>query len=203
MDITISAFCITLLLFPFLIIAVLIKLDSPGSIFFRQERVGKGGKTYYIWKIRTMIENAVEHGLGLNVTEDDSRITRIGKFLRGWGLDELPQLINVFKGEMSIVGPRPTFRYQTELYDDFQRQRLLMKPGITGLAITEGRNSLPWEERIKLDVHYVWHWSLWFDIKIIFKTFYVVLVTRKGIYGPKGVNDDFRQKSLITQEQEQ
>jgi len=201
-DIALSSFSLTLLFIPFLVIAALIKLDSQGPVFFRQERMGKHGKPFHIWKFRTMVKDAVEHGLGFNVAKDDYRITRLGKILREWGLDELPQLINVLRGEMSIVGPRPTLRYQVEQYNDFQRRRLLVKPGIAGLAVAEGRNFFSWKQRINLDVWYVRHWSLWLDVKIILKTFWAVLVTRKGIYGAKGVNDDFLPKSLVTWEQE-
>jgi lipopolysaccharide/colanic/teichoic acid biosynthesis glycosyltransferase/glycosyltransferase involved in cell wall biosynthesis len=198
-DITISFVSLTILAIPFLAIAALIKMDSKGSVFFRQERVSKGGKSFLIWKFRTMENNAVNHGLGLNVASNDSRITRIGKLLR-FGLDELPQIINVLSGEMSLVGPRPTLRYQVDKYGDFERQRLLAKPGITSLAVVSGRNLLSWNERIKLDVEYVTDWSLWLDVKIIIKTFWAVLVTRKGIYGADGVNDDFLSKSAATRE---
>ncbi|RLB08966.1 MAG: hypothetical protein DRG39_08145, partial [Deltaproteobacteria bacterium] len=168
-----------------------IKIDSKGPVFFRQERVGKNGKIFKIWKFRTMVMGAVSQGLGFNVARDDPRITRVGKFLRRWGLDELPQLINVLKGEMSIVGPRPTLKYQVDRYDAFQRQRLLMKPGITGWALIHGRNLLSWEERIKYDVWYVEHWSLGLDLWIILKTLWIVLVTKEGVYGKDGINDDF------------
>ena len=190
-DITLSSLSLTLLFMTFLVVAALIKVDSPGSVFFRQERIGKQGKPFRIWKFRTMFEGAKEPGVGRYMCKDDPRITRVGKLLRVWGLDELPQLINVLRGEMSIVGPRPTLRYQVEHYDDFQRQRLLATPGITGLAVVEGRNLLSWRERIKLDVWYVTNWSLWLDVKIILKTFWSVLVTRKGVYGQKGINDKF------------
>ena len=138
-----------------------------------------------------MVEGAPEKGLRLNVSRNDSRITRVGKVLRNLGLDELPQLINVLRGEMSLVGPRPTLRYQVEQYDEFQLQRLLVRPGITSLAVVSGRNLLSWRERIELDVWYVTHWSLWLDAKIILKTLWAVLVTRRGVYGAEGVNDDF------------
>jgi len=190
-DIALSSLSLTLLCMPFLVVAALIKVDSPGSVFFRQERIGKQGKPFRIWKFRTMVEGAIEPGMGRYMCKDDPRITRVGKFLRDWGLDELPQLINVLRGEMSIVGPRPTLSYQVEHYDDFERQRLLATPGITGLAVVEGRNLLSWRERIKLDVWYVTNWSLWLDVKIILKTFWSVLVTRKGVYGQKGINDKF------------
>jgi len=191
MDIVLSSLSLALLSVPFFVISVLIKLDSPGTVFFRQERIGKGGRPFHIWKFRTMVVGAVELGLGYNVAKDDSRITRMGKVLRNWGLDELPQLINVFGGEMSIVGPRPIYRHHVEHYDDFQRQRLLVKPGITSLAVIKGRNLLSWRERIKLDVWYVRHWSVFLDVKIILRTFWVVLVTRTGIYGAEGINDNF------------
>ena len=128
-----------------------------------------------------MVVGAVGKGLGYNVAKDDSRITRIGALLRNWGLDELPQLINVFVSEMSLVGPRPTLRYQVEHYNDFQRRRLQVKPGITSLAVVSGRNALSWKKRIELDVRYVEHWSLWLDIKILLKTLWVVLVTHEGL----------------------
>lgn len=201
-DVVMSSLSLILLCVPFLVIAILIKFDSRGSIFFRQERSGKQDKPFHIWKFRTMVEGAIEQGLGLNVAKDDPRITRVGKVLRDCGLDELPQLINVLKGEMSIVGPRPTLCYQVKQYDDFQRQRLLVKPGITSRAVVEGRNLLSWNERIKLDVWYINNWSLWLDFKIIFKTFWAVLVSRRGVYGPNGKNDDFTSNNASNVEQQ-
>ncbi len=190
-DVLASLVGLLLLAFPFLIIALAIKLDSKGPVFFRQERVGKDGRVFKPWKFRTMVEGAVEQGLGYNVARDDPRITRVGRFLREWGLDELPQLINVLRGEMSLVGPRPTLPYQVERYDALQRKRLLVKPGITGWALIHGRNLLSWEERIKYDIWYVEHWSIWLDLWILLKTIWVVLIKREGVYGPGGVNDDF------------
>jgi len=175
----------------FLIVAILIKLDSPGPIFFRYERIGKNGKPFSLFKFRTMVKGAMEKGLGYNVAENDERITKIGKFLRKWGIDELPQLINVLKGEMSLVGPRPTFRYQVEKYNDFQKKRLLVKPGITGWALIHGRNLLSWEERIKYDIWYVENWSIWLDLKILFETLNLIFIKREGIYGKGGINDPF------------
>lgn len=191
LDILVSSVCLTFLSVLFVIISVLIKLDSRGPIFFRQERVGINGNTFYIWKFRTMVDGAVNHGLRFNVARYDDRITRFGNFLRNFGIDELPQLINVLIGEMSLVGPRPTLRYQVEQYDAFDRQRLLFRPGITSLAVINGRNALSWRERINLDVEYIEKWSLWLDAVIIFKTFWTVLVKRTGIYGSEGINDDF------------
>lgn len=174
----------------FLLIAIFIKIDSKGPVFFRQDRVGKDGKVFIIFKFRTMVDNAANIGPGLALAENDSRITPIGNFLREWSLDELPQLLNIVKGEMSIIGPRPTLKYQTDQYNDFQKRRLLMKPGVTGWAQVNGRNSLSWEERIKLDVRYVENYSFWLDMKILLKTGSVAIF-RKGLYGADGTNDNF------------
>lgn len=174
----------------FLIIAILIKLDLKGPVFFRYERVGRDAKLFKPFKFRTMAKEAMKEGLGYNIAKYDERITKIGKFLRRWGIDELPQLINILIGEMSLVGPRPTFQYQVEKYNDFQKKRLLVKPGLTGWALIHGRNLLSWEERIKYDVWYVENWSLWLDLKILLKTLEVVL-SGKGLYGKEGINDPF------------
>ena len=157
-----------------IIIAVLIKLTSKGPIFFKQERLGKDGKVFIILKFRTMVDNAEKIGDGLKVkSENDYRITRIGKFLRATSLDELPQLFNVLKGEMSLVGPRPPVPYHPYKYEDYdsiQKKRFNMKPGITGLTQVTVRNSVPWDDRIPIDVEYVDKFNVWLDIKIIFKT---------------------------------
>ena len=182
---------LAILAVPFAIIALAIKLDSRGTVFFRQERAGRNGRIFKPFKFRTMVEGATSMELGYSVTADDSRITRVGRILRNTGFDELPQLINVLKGEMSLAGPRPTLPYQVEQYDDFQRRRLLAKPGVTGLAIVQGRNALSWEERIKVDIWYIDHWSMWLDLKILALTPWKVLVTREGLYGEGGVNEDF------------
>jgi len=171
--------------------ALAIKLDDGGPIFFRQERVGKGGRTFRIWKLRTMLVDAAKKELGKTVSHNDARITRVGCLLRNWGIDELPQLINVLTGEMSLVGPRPTLAYQVDHYNNFQRRRLEAKPGITSLAVVSGRNALSWEERIKLDVWYIDHWSLGLDIRILFRTLWCVLITKTGLYGEEGINDPF------------
>lgn len=189
-DFTVSLISLVFLAIPIIIVVIAIKLDSNGPVFFRQERVGKDGKPFRIWKFRTMVIGAETKGLKYNVTENDSRITKVGNFLRCWGIDELPQLINVLKGEMSIVGPRPTLKYQVDRYDDFQRRRLLVKSGITSWALVHGRNLLTWKERIEYDVWYVDSWSLWLDLKIILKTF-IIIAKRKGVYGTEGINDDF------------
>ena len=178
-----------------MIIAILIKIDSRGPILFKQQRCGRDKKVFTIYKFRTMIDNAVNIGSGLQMCKNDSRITKVGNLLRKWSLDELPQLINIIKGDMSIIGPRPTLQYQVDQYNKFQRKRLVMKPGITGWAQVNGRNSLSWEERIKLDIWYVEHYSLWLDIKILLKTV-AVAVLRNGLYGEAGVNDDFNLQEI-------
>jgi exopolysaccharide biosynthesis polyprenyl glycosylphosphotransferase len=165
------------------LIGFLIRIDSSGPIFFRQERIGRDGKPFRSYKFRSMVDKATTMGLGLNVSVNDDRITRVGKFLRNTSLDELPQLFNVLKGEMSIVGPRPTLGYQVEAYDATQRRRLKVKPGITGWAQINGRNAIPWEDRIKLDVWYVDNWSFWLDLKILAMTILKVL-KREGISEP-------------------
>lgn len=175
----------------FVVVAVLIKLTSHGPVFFKYERIGKDGKPFLPYKFRTMKVGAIKEGLGVNISKDDYRITRVGNFLRNWGIDELPQLINVLKGEMSLVGPRPTLRYQVEHYNDFQKKRLLVKPGLTGWALIHGRNSLSWEKRIKYDVWYAEHWSIWLDFSIMLKTLYYIFIKQEGVYGKEGTNDPF------------
>ncbi|MBI3337216.1 MAG: sugar transferase [Candidatus Staskawiczbacteria bacterium] len=187
------AFIALILLLPFfLIIAILIKADSRGPVFFKYERIGKNGKPFYPFKFRTMVQGAINKGLGYTVADNDERITKLGMFLRKWGIDEFPQLINVLKGEMSLVGPRPTLRYQVESYNDFEKKRLLVLPGLAGWALIHGRNSLSWKERIEYDIWYVEHWSLWLDAKIIFKTFYLIFIKQEGVYGKSGMNDPFK-----------
>jgi lipopolysaccharide/colanic/teichoic acid biosynthesis glycosyltransferase len=176
---------------PMALIAIAIKLDSRGPVFFRQERIGKGGKAFMIWKYRTMVVGAASKGLGAQVVKDDDRITRMGRTLRAFSLDELPQLFNVLTGDMSLIGPRPTLRYQVEAYTPHQRQRLNMRPGITSLASVKGRNNLSWADRIELDVDYVKRASLWLDFRIFVRTFWVAFITREGVYNDEGVNDDF------------
>ena len=172
----------TIVLSPlFLVIAIIIKIDSRGPTFFLQERLGKDGKVFKIIKFRTMIPNAEKIGDGLKVkTESDNRITRIGKILRKTSLDELSQLINVIKGEMSIVGPRPPVTYHPHKYEEYreeQKIRFKVRPGITGLAQVRVRNSASWDERIKIDIEYVDKISFTMDIKIVLKT--VVKVFKK------------------------
>ena len=150
--------------------AVAIKLEDGGPVLYRQRRVGLNGEEFDLLKLRTMVVGAEHQGAGLAVNRGDARITRVGRLLRRLSLDELPQLWNVVRGEMSLIGPRPTLRYQVEKYSDRQRRRLDVKPGITGWAQVNGRASLPWDDRIELDVWYVEHRSPWVDLKIAART---------------------------------
>ncbi len=150
--------------------AVAIKLNGGGPVLYRQRRVGKDGREFELVKLRTMVVGAEREGAGWAVDEGDPRITRVGAVLRRLSLDEVPQLWNVVRGEMSLIGPRPTLAYQVEQYTPHQRRRLAVRPGITGWAQVQGRASLPWEERIELDVWYVDHRSPWLDLKILART---------------------------------
>jgi len=161
--------------------AVAIKLDSRGPVFFRQQRVGLRGALFDMWKLRTMTDGAPLGGVWDPLTADDPRVTRVGVWLRRTSLDELPNLFNVLRGEMAIVGPRPTIHQQVAEYTPHQRRRLDVKPGLTGWAQVNGRASLPWSERIELDVWYVENRSPRLDAQIIARTFRL-LVTGRGLY---------------------
>ena len=185
------------LLFPvLLLIAGAILLESGSPVQFTQARVGYEGRMFLMYKFRTMVLGAEQMGLGTTVAVGDDRITRVGALLRMWSLDELPQLLHVIRGDMSLVGPRPTLAHQVAQYTTFQRRRLEMKPGITGWAQVCGRNALPWVKRIELDVWYVDNFTLWLDVKISLRTIGVVL-RREGLYGQGGVNDDFGSKGNV------
>ena len=163
------------------------KLEDSGPVLYRQTRVGKDGVDFQLLKLRTMVVGAETQGAGYAVDRGDPRITRVGRILRRTSIDELPQLWNVLRGEMSIVGPRPTLRYQVERYDERQRRRLDVRPGLTGWAQVHGRASLPWAERIELDVWYVEHRSPLLDAKILLRT---PLALLGGIY--KGATGGWR-----------
>jgi lipopolysaccharide/colanic/teichoic acid biosynthesis glycosyltransferase len=163
------------------VLALAVRLESPGHPIYTQTRVGKDGALFEIYKLRTMVHGAEFSGAGLAIQEGDDRITRIGRFLRRYSLDELPNLWNVLRGEMSIVGPRPTVQVQVDRYTERQRGRLAVKPGITGWAQVNGRASLPWSERIELDLYYVEHRSLALDLRILSRTPAMVL-SGGGLY---------------------
>lgn len=176
-----GAFLILLLLSPLLlVVALAIKITSPGEVFFKQQRLGIHGKIFWMYKFRSMVPNAVNLGSGMFLEKDDPRITTIGKFLRKTSIDELPQLFNVLRGEMSLVGPRPAPLHHLAKYDERQRSRLNVKPGVTGWAQVNGRVALYWPERIELDLWYVENYSLWLDLKIFIRTAAVVLSRRGG-----------------------
>jgi lipopolysaccharide/colanic/teichoic acid biosynthesis glycosyltransferase len=169
-DLAIAALGLVLVSPLLLAAAIAIRLESPGPVFYRQRRVGRDGVIFELFKLRTMRQGADPVGVGTAVTAKDPRVTRIGRFLRHYSLDELPNLINVLRGEMRIVGPRATLPAQVELYTPRQLRRLDLRPGVTGWAQIHGRAGIPWEERIELDVWYVEHRSLWLDLKILAKT---------------------------------
>ncbi len=161
---------------PLLALAIVaIRLESPGSAIYRQRRVGRHGEPFDVLKLRTMVQGAEHMGAGMAVNRDDARITRVGALLRRLSLDELPQLVNILRGEMSVIGPRPTIPVQVEQYTPRQRGRLAIRPGITGWAQVNGRTALPWSERIELDLWYIEHRSLALDLRILWRTVAVVL----------------------------
>jgi lipopolysaccharide/colanic/teichoic acid biosynthesis glycosyltransferase len=169
-DLAIAAVGLAILSPLLLVAAIAIRLESRGPVLYRQRRVGRDGRIFELFKLRTMSQGADPIGVGTAVTADDPRVTRVGRLLRRYSLDELPNLFNVLRGEMRIVGPRATLPAQVELYTPRQLRRLDLRPGVTGWAQIHGRAGIPWEERIELDVWYVEHRSLWLDLKILAKT---------------------------------
>ena len=181
---------LVLILSPLLaIIALAVVLDSPGPALYVSERIGKGGQPFRFYKFRSMVQGADRQGRGLEIQHADPRITRVGSLLRRTSLDELPQLFNILKGEMSLVGPRPTVRSQVERYTPLQRRRLEAPPGVTGWAQVNGRNLLSWPQRIELDIWYVDHWSFWLDLRILLLTVPLML-GRRGLYSSDGATHD-------------
>jgi lipopolysaccharide/colanic/teichoic acid biosynthesis glycosyltransferase len=167
---------------PFMLVAVLaIRLESRGSAIYRQRRVGRNGRPFDVIKLRTMVTGAEGMGAGLAISEGDTRITRVGRLLRRTSLDEVPNLVNVLRGDMSIIGPRPTVPVQVDRYTARQRGRLAVKPGITGWAQIHGRTELPWDERIELDLWYIEHRSWRLDLRILWRTARMVL-GGQGLY---------------------
>jgi lipopolysaccharide/colanic/teichoic acid biosynthesis glycosyltransferase len=172
------------------IAAIAKKLEDGGPVLYRQTRVGKDGRDFEVLKLRTMVEGAETIGAGYAVDSGDRRITRVGRVLRRTSVDELPQLWNILRGDMSVIGPRPTLRYQVEQYDERQRHRLDIRPGLTGWAQVHGRAELPWAERIELDVWYVENRSPRVDLEILLRT---PLALFRGTY--RGATGGWRQKT--------
>ena len=181
LDIALAALLLVVTSPLFALAALAIRLESRAPVFYRQLRVGRGGEQFQLWKLRTMVPGAEAMGAGIYVLAGDARITRVGRLLRRFSLDELPNLVNVLRGEMAIVGPRPTVQEQVDRYTERQRRRLEVKPGITGWAQINGRTSLPWPDRIELDVWYVEHRSLRLDLRILARTARMLL-TGHGLY---------------------
>ena len=181
LDILIAAAALVLASPILLVAAVVIRLESRGPVIYRHVRVGRHGRPFELWKLRTMVQGAERLGAGLYIEPGDVRITRSGRFLRRFSLDELPNLVNVLRGDLSIVGPRPTVAEQVERYTPHQRRRLEVKPGITGWAQVNGRTALPWPERIELGVWYVDHRSVRLDLRILARTVRM-LATGRGLY---------------------
>lgn len=172
-------------------VAIAIKVEDGGAVFFHQKRPGLYGKSFNIWKFRTMVPNADSLLCNGSIDLSTNRVTRVGRILRYLSIDEIPQLINIIKGDMSFVGPRPALPEHLQRYTEEQRKRFSMKPGITGLAQVNGRNTLKWSQRIDYDINYIENYSLFLDIKIVLKTIKVVLL-REGIVldrNPEQVDD--------------
>lgn len=183
-DLIISLLVMPLLLLLVGVLGPIIYLEDKGPIFYNAPRVGKNGKEFIMFKFRSMKVNAPDLVMGDGSTyngADDPRMTKIGAFMRRTSLDEMPQFLNVLIGDMSIIGPRPDLKRETKLYEGNEGDKLLVKPGITGYAAAYGRNSLPWHDRLKLDVHYVHNLTFMFDVKIFFKTIETVL-KQEGVY---------------------
>lgn len=177
-DIIMSSIMIVVLSPVMSLVSILILVSDPGPILFRQDRVGLNGRLFRILKFRTMIVNAEKQGTGLDSFSSDPRVTKVGRFLRNSSLDELPQLFNIFLGDMSFVGPRPPVSYSPYLYEDYPsdaKRRFSVKPGVTGWAQVNGRNELTWPEKFKFDLEYLEKKSFWFDTKIILLTFIKVV----------------------------
>jgi len=181
LDITVAAVALVVCSPLLLVAAVAIAIESRGGVIYRHERIGRDGVPFDLWKLRTMVSGAESMGAGLYIEAGDARITRVGALLRRFSLDELPNLVNVLRGDMSIVGPRPTVAEQVDRYTPHQRRRLEVKPGITGWAQVNGRASISWPDRIELDVWYVDHRSLWLDLKILVRTARL-LISGQGLY---------------------
>lgn len=197
------SFIALIILSPVLLItAIAVKLDSPGPVIFKQDRLGRGGKVFKIYKFRSMCENAEHTGSGVYSGADDMRVTRVGKNIRATSIDELPQLVNILKGDMSFVGPRPPLTYHPWDISEYTEEQLHMfdvRPGITGWAQVHGRKDVEWHKRIELNCWYVDHVSLWLDLKILFTTVVKVLKNEDNVnVGATLVTDEVEEKETET-----
>jgi lipopolysaccharide/colanic/teichoic acid biosynthesis glycosyltransferase len=195
-DLTLSIGVLIVLSPVLLLIALAIKLTSRGPVFYTQERIGRDGRPFSFIKFRTMVVGAENIGAGVLCVQNDPRVTRVGRWLRRFSVDEMPQLFNVLRGEMSVIGPRPGLAYQAKEYTPEQRRRLTVLPGITGWAQVNGRNSLSWDERIRYDVQYVDRMSLGLDLRILARTARIVLAGSDML----AAKDYFRDKALGRQD---
>ena len=206
-DIFMSLF-ILLLVWPiFLIIALAIKIDSKGPVIFKQQRIGKGGKVFNIYKFRSMCVGAEKTGSGVYSDKNDARVTKVGKFLRATSLDELIQVVNILKGDMSFIGPRPPLTYHPwpiEEYTEEQKKMFNVRPGVTGWAQVHGRKDVEWNKRIELNVWYVEHLSMWTDIKIVFMTVFKVFTNadneNKGATVVKKPSEIVEETTVVNEE---
>lgn len=180
-DLLFGVISVVILFVPILVLALLVRLESAGPAFFRQERVGKDLRVFRIWKFRTLVHDEHRQGPQPPPGINDPQVTRLGRVLRKYGIDELPQLFNVISGDMSFVGPRPMLAYRAALLNADEAHRFDVRPGMTGLAVIRGRNALSWDEKISLDLWYVDHHSLWLDSKIVFRT-PLFLLRAKGVH---------------------
>lgn len=184
MDIVFSGLFLLAGAIPLLVVALLVKIDSKGPALFKQERLGKDGKPFWIYKFRSMVVGAEKTGSGVYSGKNDARVTKIGKILRATSIDELPQLINILKGEMSFIGPRPALTYHPwkfEEYTEQQKKMFAVRPGVTGWAQVNGRKEVEWPKRIEMNVWYVEHMSFLLDVKIFFKTILKVFTNADNV----------------------
>ena len=201
-DIVLSVIGIIICLIPMIITAIAIKIDSPGPVLFKQERLGLKGKVFRIYKFRSMCQGAEHTGTGVYSGADDMRVTRVGKIIRAISIDELPQLFNIIKGDMSFIGPRLPLTYHPWPIEEYTEDQLHMfdaRPGITGWAQVNGRKGVEWHKRIELNCWYVDNMSLWLDIKILFTTFFKVLKNEDNVnVGATLVTDKTEEKEFET-----
>lgn len=201
-DIVLSVIGIIICLIPMIITVIAIKIDSPGPVLFRQKRIGYKGKVFEIYKFRSMCQGAEHTGTGVYSGADDMRVTRVGKIIRATSIDELPQLFNIIKGDMSFIGPRPPLTYHPWPIEEYTEEQLHMfdaRPGITGWAQVNGRKGVEWHKRIELNCWYVDNMSLWLDIKILFTTFFKVLKNEDNVnVGATLVTDKTEEKEFET-----